>query len=126
MVALGKKTYAEQRRTMLCGLHDLYRRQITLLGRHTSRQRHLWQAERPLVLLVRGPRQLKPGHHDHGVVLRRLAKAKVDVHERRLVSRVPARLDGEGAAADGPVGSVSRYAEAATCGEGGSCQPLDS
>ncbi len=73
----------------------------------------MWQAECARVWVLCGPYDLEGRHHVEGHVEWDLAEADVDVEEGGGVALEPARLDGEGAALDGPFGAVRGHGHAA-------------
>lgn len=64
---------------MLRKLNDLDGCIVSNLGRVVGGQGHLWQAELPMVLLVRGSGNLEDGQHGVRVVQRFVSVAHVDV-----------------------------------------------
>lgn len=100
---------------MLRRQNHLNRRIITHIHRMPRRQRHLRETDCPRIRQVTGP--LEGKRLDHGVahVGRDGAEAHVHVDEAGGVAWEPAGLEGDGAAADGPVGAVGRGGHAAAC-----------
>lgn len=92
---------------MLRILDDLYRGIVSLVDRHVSRQWDLRQANgMARVWVVGGPCYLPHFLHGQRIILGNVPKAQVDVKEGAAVACEPAGLEGHGAAAHGPVGSV--------------------
>lgn len=91
---------------MLSSQNQLNRRMIPSLNRPVRWQRHLRQTDGTRVRHVGRATDLKS--LDHGVthVGRDRAQAHVHVDEGRIVAGEPGGLEGDGAAANGPFGSV--------------------
>lgn len=91
---------------MLRRQHHLNRRIIANLHCMPCRQRHLRQTDRPRVRQVTGPFEGKRLNHGVAHVGWDSAESHVHVEEPRGMTGKPARLEGDGAAADGPFCTV--------------------
>ena len=101
------KTHAIKCSTVLRILDDLYRRIVPFVHSDVGRKRHLRHAEfLARVGFIIGARDLPHLLHGQRVVAGHGAKAQVDVEEGGAMAGEPARLEGDGAAVNGPVGSV--------------------
>ena len=112
-------TYIIQRSPMLRRLNNLNRRILPHNRRIINRQRYLRDADTAIIRYVVGPHDAKDGLHGQGVVVGHGADAEVDVEEGVGVALEPARLEADGAAADGPFGAVGGHGHSAACVGGG-------
>ena len=87
-------------------LDDLNGCLVAGLNGGVGREGHLRQTDGAWVGVPGGADDLEGRHHVEGHVERDLAEAHVDVEEGGGVALEPAGLDGDGAAADGPFGSI--------------------
>jgi hypothetical protein len=100
-------------------LHHLDRRIVPNVRRgYSAREGYLREAEGARVGILRGADDLEDGHEGEGhvwwaVVGAAGAEAHVHVEEGCCMSLEPARLEGDGAALDGPGGAVCGCAHAA-------------
>ena len=118
--SLEQFTYVVQRRTMLRQLNHLYRRIGADPGRIVGGQRHLRETEVAVVLLIAGTGDLEDCLHGQGVAGRDGVIAKIDVKEGGGMAGEPAWLNADGAAGNGPEGSICRHWHASACD--GGCQ----
>ncbi len=116
-------TYRVECGAVLGGFDNLNGGLVTGLDVGTDGEGHLGEADGARVGVVGRAEDLKG--LDHGVAhvggtavdVDALvgAEAKVDLHKGREMAAEPTRLEGNGAAADGPVGTVLGDAHAAAC-----------
>lgn len=96
---------------MLSQLNNLNRRLVARFDNRANRKRHLRQAHRSRIRIVRGSQKHKRLEHDVGHVWRAAvgpvdAVSEVDLELGLEVAAEPAWLEGDGAAGGGPVCAV--------------------
>ena len=91
---------------MLGCFDDLKGRIVAHLHRRIRRKWQLRKAPSARVGVVRGSKELDTFHNHIGHVGWDSAEAHVDIDESGAVAGKPARLEGEGAAGDGPFRAV--------------------
>lgn len=100
--------YTVQRRAVLGDLDDLDGGVVADVDRDVWWDGDLREAETTRVVQIRGTSDLEDRNHVVGHVERLGAQSQIDVEEGELMTVEPTWLDGNGASAYGPLGSVAR------------------